>query len=143
MIIPVKNLLYILPIEDPSSIGTIILPDTHRKTADQGIVKYRGPKTSGDIRVGDHVFYSPWEGDVMIVEGEGKLVLLPEPAVDALFGDGDNPLLPVPTILLGIKRAAAEMMHKTRDTREAQKIDELAARFCEHLSKRFWDELVR
>lgn len=144
---PLKDLLYIIPIEDPSEIGRIIIPDAVKKTADQGIVKYRGPLTSGDIRVGDHVIYGAWSGDVLDgkeynLEGEGKLVVIPEAAIDLVLGEGNNVLLPIPTIMLAVKRAAAELMHQTRDVKEAQEIDKLAIRLCDNLEKRFNDECV-
>jgi co-chaperonin GroES (HSP10) len=148
MITPVRDLLYILPIEDPSLIGKIIIPDSVKKTADQGIVKYRGPDTSGRIRVGDHVLYSAWSGDeldgkVLNIEGEGKLVVIPEDGIDCILGDGDNALLPIPTIMLAVKRAAAEMMaHEKVDTKEAMHIDKIVQRLCSNLEKRFNDELI-
>lgn len=48
---------------------------------DQGVVKYIG-KDVKDIQIGDYVFFSGYSGTLVQVEGEGKLIILPESFIE-------------------------------------------------------------
>ena len=106
---PVRDLLYIIPIEPPLSSSSIIaapetwhkqikqddgsvieLPQSTRRKPTQGIVKYRGPNTTGEIRVGDHVVFRANDGDELLHPSEGRLILLHENAVLAKFIEAED-----------------------------------------------------
>ena len=70
------NKIGIEPIFDPAtSSGGIIIPDVAKGRCSQGIVKFIG-KDVKDIRVGDYVFFSGYDGDVFEYDGELILILL-------------------------------------------------------------------
>ena len=60
---------------------------------DQGIVKYIGREVK-DIKIGDYVFFSGYTGTLANVEGEGKLIILPEDFIE--FKLGDEPQTEIP-----------------------------------------------
>ena len=89
---PLRDLLYIIPIDyDERSRSSIIYttPKSIQRT-NQGIVKYRGPLTTGEIRRGDHVFFSGYDGDEIVMEEEGRLIIIPEEFIDAIWVDGET-----------------------------------------------------
>ena len=143
-ITPIHDLLYILPFEETSDIGKIILSDVHqrRKKATQGIVKYRGPWTTGDIRRGDHVIYPNWAGDTMVIEGEGLLDLIPEEGISAIWEDGeDNYLLTIEQVRLAVQRAGNEVAALHEGTKEKIAAIAIADRMIDHLSNRLLEEM--
>jgi co-chaperonin GroES (HSP10) len=77
------------PLYDPDEAfagGLIITPDTAKERCDQGIVKYIG----GDckyLKVGDHVLFSGYAGDLVSIEGEGTLIIMDERFVKAIIHD--------------------------------------------------------
>lgn len=83
---PLFDRLYILPLKPSEKRGSFYTSPTHEARPTQGIVKYRGPKTSGEIKVGDHVFFSGYDGTVMVVEGEGELLVMDEEYIQAIDG---------------------------------------------------------
>ena len=108
---PLRDLLYLIPIDTPpvSQSGLIFIPHSAQQNCYQGIVKYRGPLTTGEVRVGDHVFLSKWAGDEILVEGEGRLIVLKEEHVEAIHdGKEDVYLLSIEQIQHAITVAAAE-----------------------------------
>lgn len=62
---------------DRSPSGLLIIPEEAKTRADQGIVKYIGPEVK-DTRIGDYVIFSGYAGTLVNMEGEGKLIILPE-----------------------------------------------------------------
>lgn len=87
MIIPVRDLVYIIPFEAPrkSVIIDTSVRDWEKPT--QGIVKYRGPLTTGEIRVGDHVVFASTDGFASTIEGEGELIVMREFQIQAKMND--------------------------------------------------------
>lgn len=77
MITLIKNRVAIRIIGDPPKIGSIYIPDAYKERAEQGIVKYVGPECI-DLKVGDYVVFSGYEGTTLIIEGEPTLVVIPE-----------------------------------------------------------------
>ena len=77
MLIPLRDLVYIIPLEDREKVGSIYVPDQAKQRVDQGIVKYRGPDVK-ELRVGDHVIFSGYSGDELITETDGLLYLMRE-----------------------------------------------------------------
>jgi chaperonin GroES len=66
------------PIFDPDRTpGGLYIPTQAQERADQGIVKYVGPDVV-DVRVGDYVLFSGYAGTLVILEGEGRFIILPE-----------------------------------------------------------------
>jgi co-chaperonin GroES (HSP10) len=93
MIEPLRDLVYIIPIY-PKERGGIITSPAHDHRPHQGIIKYRGPQTTGEVRVGDHVFFHGWEGIVLVHEDEGHLVVVREMDIHAKeAGEGREPVL--------------------------------------------------
>lgn len=70
------------PLFDPDKIGSIIVPDVAKERCDQGIVKYVGDRCRW-LSVGDYVLFSGYSGDLLRLEGEGLLIVMPEQAVVA------------------------------------------------------------
>lgn len=140
-IIPLRDLLYIIPIRDPmlDQMRLIQRPRPFEKKLNQGVVKYRGPLTSGEVKVGDHVLFSPHEGDEIVLEGEGPLVLLRERSVDLILLDSqENHLFTPAQIKMMVERSVTEMIRL--DPEQAESLNRLASRLIEHLASRFHEE---
>lgn len=90
MIRPIRDLLYILPLVDREKIGSIYVPQANLQRPDQGIVKYRGPKTSGEIKVGTHVIFSGYDGTEIVTEDDGTLLIMPESFIVGVH-ENDHP----------------------------------------------------
>lgn len=68
----------VTPIDDPSiSRGGIIIPEMAKERCDQGIVKYIGPDVQ-DVKVGMYILFSGYTGELVHVEGEGRIIIFPE-----------------------------------------------------------------
>ena len=78
----------VIPIEDPSKVGSLYVPDQAKQRVDQGIVKYRGPRCKV-IRVGMHVVFSGYTGTKISVEDEGTLYIMHELDVECLMNDDE------------------------------------------------------
>lgn len=80
MILGLRDLVYIIPIDDPDiSVGGIHIPASAKERVDQGIVKYIGPKVV-DLKIGDYIFFSGYNGTTNIIEGE-RLIVMSEKAI--------------------------------------------------------------
>lgn len=79
----------IIPVEDPDKIGSIWIPDTAKKKADQGVVKYRG-KNVEELKVGDHVLFPAYTGQKIAIHGEGVLYVMREEDVLCVLGEGEE-----------------------------------------------------
>ena len=86
---PVRDLLYIIPIEDPMEVkgGKIILHEKAKQRVDHGIVKYKGPKVK-DIKIGDHVLFSGWAGTRIALSDEGTLISIEEEWIEGIWTKG-------------------------------------------------------
>lgn len=74
----VGNNVAITPIFDPDiSPGGLYIPEIAKERCDQGIVKYVGPKVKW-VGIGDYVLFSGYSGTYLSVEGEGKVLIMPE-----------------------------------------------------------------
>lgn len=72
------NKVVVQLIADPDkSPGGIWIPEQAKDRSDQGIVKYIGPEVK-DIKIGDYVLFSGYTGTLVILEGEGRLIIMPE-----------------------------------------------------------------
>lgn len=82
----------IIPLEDEAiSRGGLFLPDQALQQIDQGIVKYVSPRVK-EIKVGDHVVFSPYAGTQLSIEGEGQLYIMKESLVEAIINDDEAPI---------------------------------------------------
>jgi co-chaperonin GroES (HSP10) len=139
-IAPVRDLLYIIPLDRPEKIGSIHLPDSHEPRTNQGIVKYRGPDTDPErsgIRVGDHVYFSGYVGDEIVFEDEGRLIVVPEHLIHAKDGgdpDPNNMTLSVANFKLFLDRATENFVRRFAGDLDKQKL-------INDLKERMMDEL--
>lgn len=78
------NKVAVVPLFDPDQYGSIIIPEIAKERADQGIVKYIGPKCES-VKIGDHVIFSGWTGSTIEVEGEGIMIFMPEDFISAVL----------------------------------------------------------
>lgn len=72
-----ENKIAVVPLENPDMIGHIVIPDIAKERLNQGLVKYMGPKCKHTF-IGQYVLFSGYTGTLTHVEGEGKLIILPE-----------------------------------------------------------------
>jgi chaperonin GroES len=80
----------IIPLYDPDETpGGIIIPDVAKTRSDQGIVKYVGTGMKW-LKPGDWVLFSPLAGEVLDLEDEGKLLIIPEALIVAVIQDADE-----------------------------------------------------
>ena len=141
-ITPIRDLLYIIPIDREDKIGLIHVPDQVNQRRNQGIVKYRGPKTTGDIRVGDHVLFSGWDGDEIVYEGEGLLIVMPEIFVVAKLYEGeDNYVLTASQIRTSIDVAVQELCIKSGEATFQSTARLVGERIKSLMDSRFFEEM--
>ena len=76
--IPLGNDVIIHPFEYPAKIGLIFVPDPSKKRVNQGIIIAKGPLVSDDVDTADHVFFSGYTGDKIVLEGSGEFFVIPE-----------------------------------------------------------------
>lgn len=108
----------------PEMKGHIIIPDTAAQRCNQGIIKYIGKDCKLGLKLGQHVLFSGYTGEIIRIEGEGDLIVLPERWVTAIldddefvipglyFSDGEEFITANLTIALQlISRAASESVN--------------------------------
>ena len=91
MLRQLRNNVAVVPIHDPDkSRGGIWIPDQAKERVDQGIVKYIG-KGVKDVKIGDWVLFSGYDGQLLHIEDEGELIILPEDRISSIIElDGDT-----------------------------------------------------
>lgn len=142
---PLRNLLYIIPLT-PEPISSILhIPDSSQndRRVNQGIVKYRGPRTSGEIEIGDHVIFSGYSGDEMVDEEEGSLYVMLEDDIEAIFDD-EAPgayLVSLDNVKLLIAVAAAEVSSQETDESKKRFVDLISRRVQEQVDHHFMKSL--
>lgn len=87
MLTLVEKKIAVEPIFEPDKIGSIFIPDQAKSRANQGIVKYIGPGVTS-VAVGDHILFGGYIGTTIHLEGEGTLIVVEEPFVQAVIHDG-------------------------------------------------------
>ena len=93
-----KNYCAVVPIDDPDvSPGGIIIPDEAKDRTDQGIVKYVGPDCKY-VQPLDYVIYGAYNGQLVQIEGEGRLILLEENFISSTVHHEDIETLEIPGI---------------------------------------------
>ena len=79
----------VIPVEDPPKVGSLWVPDTAKRRAEQGVIKYRGENVK-ELKVGDHVLFSGYTGTRISYQDEGHLIVMKETDVLALLsGSGE------------------------------------------------------
>jgi co-chaperonin GroES (HSP10) len=91
------NRVAVVPLENPDKIGSLWIPEIAKERLNQGFVKYIGPDVV-DSKVGDYVLFSGYSGQVVSVENEGKLIVLPEDFIVAKLEMGEDELKMIPGI---------------------------------------------
>lgn len=95
MIIARPNNIIIKPFFDPDvSAGGIIIPESSRERADQGIVKYVGDDTRF-AKIGDIVLFSGYSGTLIRLAGEGLMITMHERLIVAVIGSTNWNVTPV------------------------------------------------
>lgn len=147
MISPLRDLLYIIPFP-PAPVSKIIIDPGGSESkghqwrrSTQGIVKYRGPLTTGEIRVGDHVLFSGYDGDEIVVEGEGSLLVLPEDSLHARFTDEPRSYVITTTKAKELVNKAFAEVAQTSDHNDRMVLDRINQRVNEKLYFLFNSEL--
>lgn len=87
--LPRRNVAIKMFHDPDESPGGIIIPDIAKTRSKQGIVKYVAEGCK-DLRVGDHVLFGAYDGTVIYVQGEGRLLIVSEeviPCVINVFED--------------------------------------------------------
>lgn len=94
MIKLIGNKVAITPINDPDkSAGGIWIPDQAKERCDQGIVKYIGPKVKW-CKQGMYVAFSGYTGELFIMEGEGRVIIMPEDFIVCEISNVENVFVP-------------------------------------------------
>lgn len=74
--------------------GSLIIPDEAKERADQGIVKYVGPRVK-HVKIGDYVLFSGYTGTVVqfAKDADGALIIFREPFVTAILDNPDTDVI--------------------------------------------------
>ena len=98
MIEIIQDKVAILPLMDPEeSAGGIYIPYSARQRCDQGIVKAIGPKvieTIPELRPGDHVLYSEYDGQVIDLDVESKFIVMKASQIKAIIHPPNMGIVP-------------------------------------------------
>lgn len=85
-----KDRILVQGIPDPDKTeGGLWIPDVAKDRTDQGIVMYMGPDVK-DLRIGDYVLFSGYDGEVIRLEDEGYFILLSESACRCVIQNADT-----------------------------------------------------
>lgn len=88
-----KDKVAVIPLHDPDKTASgLYIPEVAKERSDQGIVKYVGPDVK-DVQIGDHVFFSGYDGTQVAIEGEGIMIFLVEKSIQAIIHLGENPVV--------------------------------------------------
>lgn len=95
--------------EKDVSAGGIIIPDMAKGRCTQGIVKALGPDVE-NLRIGDFVIFSGYNGDLIAIEDELYIVMLEE-QIAGVYADSFNVNIsgtnyPLEFIIQAIKKSA-------------------------------------
>ncbi len=94
-----ENKIAVIPMEDPERRASgLWVPPQAKQRIDQGIIKYRAEGCK-ELRVGDHVFFSGYDGTKVAIEGEGVLIILRETYVRAVLEGESEQFFPLQKIL--------------------------------------------
>ncbi len=107
-----ENKIAVIPMEDPQRRASgLWVPDQAKQRIDQGIIKYRAEGCK-ELRVGDHVFFSGYDGTKIAIEGEGVLIIMRETYVKAVVEGESEQLFPLQKILRIIEKCHGEYLSR-------------------------------
>lgn len=88
MLTPRSDCVMVTPMDFPnkSESGLLHIPDIAASRTNQGIVKYKGDKVTL-VEVGDHVLFGGYTGTLIYVEGEGRLIIIPQEFISCVIHD--------------------------------------------------------
>ena len=104
----------VIPIEDPSRVGNIWIPDSAKRRSDQGIIKYRGVNVK-ELKIGDHVLYGCYVGTRISIQNEGHLIVMQEIDVIALLDKVTETLFTRDQVVEFFGRALGHVLTKDVD----------------------------
>lgn len=88
-----KGKVAVRPLADPDRTSSgLYIPEVAKERSDQGVVKYVGPDVT-NVQIGDHVFFSGYDGTQVAIEGEGVLIFLEEKSIQCVIHLGENPVI--------------------------------------------------
>jgi co-chaperonin GroES (HSP10) len=92
---PPHNKVAITPIfdRDVTESGRLYIPDIAKERCDQGVVKYIGDGVK-EVKVGDYVIFSGYDGTLLNIEGEGRLIIMPESHIQGVLPEVENIYVP-------------------------------------------------
>lgn len=132
-LVPLRDLYYVLPMDDPSEIGKIINEAKDKRRADQGIVWKRGPKADPEIPIGAHVFYHHYSGVQTVISGIGRIHILRYDDFELILDDvPEEVVVTLERSVSLVRRAFVE--HSRKETEEGQRI---LARVLERIEEHF------
>lgn len=112
--------VFVAPIfdSDTSPSGRIFIPETAKDRADQGIVKYVGPKVEEefDIHVGDWVIFGNYDGQAVSIEDEGLLFIMDASAIRAILGASEEYYQTQEVSGLFLRNRSGEYFHATYES---------------------------
>lgn len=128
--------------EDPQAGTRFVIPQTTRRRPSQGIVKYRGPLTTGEVLCGHHVVFNPLDGLEVLHATEGRLIVIAEEDAAAVIVDEeDNTYFVRHDIKRIIKMLARDIAQKVDTEEEKKAALRIGAEFEERLDAHFAEEL--
>lgn len=136
-LIPMREKVYVLPLEDRQKVGSLYIPEQARQKCDQGIVMYVGPDVP-DIKVGDHIAFSGYTGtrledigealDVppyrLAIEGEITLITMNYRYIMAILGEESEPLFPLSLINEFLDKARGDVIVQGVDPIDVHRVVE-------------------
>lgn len=79
-----EDKIAVIPLDDPDRRPSgLWIPPGSKQRIDQGIIKYRAPGCK-ELKIGDHVYFSGYDGTKVSIEGEGVLIILREAYIKAV-----------------------------------------------------------
>lgn len=104
----------VIPVDDPPKIGSLWIPDTAKRRAEQGVVKYRGDNVK-ELKIGDHVLFSCYSGTRITYQDEGHLIVMQEADVIALLSGSGEIILTRSQCVGMFGRALDHVLNKQQD----------------------------
>lgn len=102
----------IAPIDEPDTTpGGIIIPDSAKDRTKQGIVKYVGPNCSY-VEPLDYVIYGGYDGKLLMVEGEGRLIIVHEDYISAKVSELEDNHFQIPDVYFKTRHGYIEATYE-------------------------------
>lgn len=119
-LLPIGDDVIIHPFEYPEKIGSLYVPDNTKQRVNQGIIIAKGPLVSNDLDTADHVFFSGYTGDQIVLEESGKFFVIPEPHIICKVRRSSVVLMDTETIKRIIGERFGELASMTNTSQSPQ-----------------------